>query len=499
MILDASQLPAPVPGNAVTPDHLRDEVLIIGGGAAGIALGLQLADKGRSVLLLEGGGLQRTSDSQARYDGDYSGTFVTRPWPGYLSWSRVRQLGGSTNHWAGWTRPLSPIDFETRPWVPGSGWPFGREALVPFYDAACGLVDVPTFPELHGNSLPGPDLLEGDPNIEDALFHMSPPTRFNAKFQTRLADHPKLRVIHNANVLELATTPDGQHIDHVVFRAAGGPVQRASARAYVLATGGVENVRLLLNSDRVHKQGLGNAHDLVGRYFMDHPHLDMAQVVLTRQVATAKRYKRTPHPQVKGATVLPVLSLREETQRREQLPGGSYQLLLRGDPPEAPAVRALNRLLGTDDGLVVATILGRIAQIPNRDSRVTLTAARDDLGMRRVHLDWKLTDADRTGAARALELIGLAFARKGLGRLRADVRAARAWPKSAGGCHHMGTTRMSDSPTQGVVDANLKLHGVSNLYVAGSSVFPTGGYANPTLTILALALRLGEHLHGALG
>lgn len=499
MIFDANHLPLAAPGSTIVPDTLRAEVLIIGGGAAGIALGLQLADSGRTVLLLEGGGLQRTPESQARYDGRYEGTFVTRPWPGYLGWSRVRQLGGSTNHWAGWCRPLSPIDFEARDWVPGSGWPFGREALVPHYDAACAWAQVPVFPELHGGALPGPELLEGDPNVEDALFFMSPPTRFGTVYRPRVADHSRLRLIHDANVMELATTPDGQHLDHVVFRAPNGAVHRASARATVLATGGVENARLLLNSDRVHRRGLGNAHDLVGRYFMDHPHLDMAQVVLTRQVARAMRYKRTPYPQLGGTTVLPVLSLRDDAQRREKLSGGSYQLLLRGDPPEAATVRSLNRLMGTDDGLVVATILGRIAQIPNPDSRVTLVNEVDDLGLRRVKLDWRLTDADRAGAARTLELLGLAFARKGLGRLHAEVRAARPWPKAAGGCHHMGTTRMHVSPTQGVVDENLKVHGVSNLYVAGSSVFPTGGYANPTLTILALALRLGAHLDGVLG
>jgi choline dehydrogenase-like flavoprotein len=498
MFVPARALPTPTPGSPRPPEALTAEVCIVGAGAAGIALALSLADAGHRVLLLEGGGFERTVDSQRRYDGRYEGTFVTRPWPGYLSWSRVRHLGGSTNHWAGWCRPLEALDFETRSWIPHSGWPFGRETLTPFYDRACAWVEVPPFPDLLGGNLRTPGLLAGDDVVGDALFFMSKPTRFGLHYRARLADHPRVTVVLDANVTEVVTTPDGRHVDHVTFRAPGGPLQRAAARAYDLAAGGVENPRLLLLSDRVHRQGLGNGHDRVGRFFMDHPHLDAAKLVVTRRLRRINAYKRVADRAL-GVVVLPVLTVGAEAQRTHALYGASFQLVTRPGVAEAGALRALNQLTGPDEGEEVHTLLGRTAQVPNPDSRVTLTTERDDLGLRRVKLDWRLTALDHEIAARTLRLFGRSVARHGVGRLRADVRPDEPWPRAAGGCHHMGTTRMHASPAQGVVDPSCRVHGLTNLYVAGSSVFPTAGYANPTLTLLALALRLADHLHGALG
>lgn len=507
MFLDTQDLAPPPPNFGLSaappregPGWVHAQVVIIGGGPAGISLGLELADRGHEVIVLEAGAQERSTEAQDRYKGGYSGTFVTQPQPNYVGTSRVRQLGGSTNHWAGMCRPLDAIDFEKRDWVPHSGWPFSRDELLPYYDRACAWVELPTFPELHKERIPLPNLFKGAPDIQDAPFLISPPTRFISTYQERMATHPKLRVILNANVVELVAHPDGHTLDHVVFRSLEGPLQRAAGRAYVLATGGIENPRLLLNSDGVHKNGLGNAHDLVGRYFMDHPHYDAVLLAATRRVRDYNRYRRqnlTVMGQRK-TRVLPVFSITEAAQREHQLVGASFQLRPRGKRAEQEFLARLTRLqhpTPRGDGLRIQTLLARTEQVPNPDSRVTLTAERDDLGLRRVKVDWRLVDADREIAARTLQRVTTAFARLGLGRARSYVQADRPWPKGGGGFHHMGTTRMHTSPQHGVVDAQCKMHSLQNVYIAGSSVFPTCGYANPTLSIIALALRLGDHLH----
>jgi choline dehydrogenase-like flavoprotein len=132
---------------------------------------------------------------------------------------------------------------------------------------------------------------------------------------------------------------------------------------------------------------------------------------------------------------------------------------------------------------------------PNPNSRVMLDDKRDALGLPRAKLDWRLTDTDKTTIRIAQEELSLAFGAAGLGRVKTVFREAGPWPSTIqGGNHHMGTTRMSADPRTGVVDSDCRVHGLANLWIGGSSVFPTTGTSNPTLTILALALRLASHL-----
>jgi choline dehydrogenase-like flavoprotein len=137
-----------------------------------------------------------------------------------------------------------------------------------------------------------------------------------------------------------------------------------------------------------------------------------------------------------------------------------------------------------------------LEQLPNPDSRVTLSRTVDALGRPQARLDWRLSDADRRGWSAILAALDGNLRREGLGRLNHLPRAgdATVFDRLRPACHHMGTTRMSDRPETGVVDRNGRVHGVGNLFVAGGSVFPTSGHANPMLTAITLSIRLAHHL-----
>ena len=474
---------------------LTADVCVIGAGAAGITIAKTLAEKGRSVLLLEGGGFERDAGSQALYDGTYEGTIIKRKWPEYLSWSRLRFFGGATNHWAGWTRPLDKIDFEQRDWIAHSGWPIDAAALRDWYIEATRWIEITPFASLGGPSLSTPGLLPADAPFRDALYYFSPPTRFGKRYRDAIVDSPKVRLLLGANVLGMVTQASGA-VDHVRIKPVGRPVLKARATRYVLACGGIENPRILMHSGDMARGGLGG--DAVGRYFMDHPHLTAGTAVMGAGLKALSKYRKRRVPGCPHS-VRPIFTLTDAAMRAERLPNVSLSVRKRKTPAKASVdMRRLQSLAGPAGAGRDVYIFARFEQQPNPESRVTLTDDTDALGMRRAHLSWQLTDADREGMARTIRLFGRTLGQHGLGRLNTRLLADRALPGGAGGCHHMGTTRMSTRPADGVVDADCRVHSCPNLFIAGSSVFPTGGYANPTFTLVALALRLAAKLHAEL-
>lgn len=471
---------------------LTADVCVIGAGAAGITIARSLAEKGRSVLVLEGGGFEREETSQRLYDGTYAGTLIKKAWPEYMAWSRLRFFGGSTNHWAGWTRPLDAIDFEHRDWIAHSGWPIDAAAMRPWYIQATRWIEITRFASLGGPALTTPGLLPADAPFRDALYYFSPPTRFGQKYRADLVDSPKVKLVLGANVLGLVTLPSGA-VDHVRVKAFGRPEIKARARRYVLACGGLENPRILMHSGNVALGGLGG--DAVGRYFMDHPHLTAGTAVMGAGLKALGKYRKRRVPGCPHS-VRPIFTLTDATQRAERLPNVSLSVRRRKQRAKASAdMRHLQSLGAPAQSGRDVYIFARFEQQPNPESRVTLTDEKDALGMRRAHLSWQLTDADHDGMHRTMRLFGRTLGQYGLGRLNTRILEKRPLPGGAGGCHHMGTTRMSAGPADGVVNADCRMHASPNLFIAGSSVFPTGGYANPTFTLVALALRLAAHLN----
>ncbi len=512
--------------------QIDSDLCIVGAGAAGIALAREFSNTGVRVCLVESGGLGAEEATQELTSGANIGT------PYYpLDLTRFRQFGGSTARWGGACAPLNELDFEHRPWVPHSGWPITRRDLDPYYARAQALFEIGPFDyrteAWAGNGI---QFLDFAPErLVTRLWQNSPETHFGVAYRDELRRAENVKVLLHANATEILTDDRAavaEGVRVVSLEAKSGTVR---ARYLILACGGIENARLLLLSDRVEPAGLGNANDLVGRFFMEHPHIAVARV----QYDGSRRWLRSYKDFRKnGVSLRAGLCLSEAAQRSAQVLNYSGILVDRfvrdtAGLKEASGYLSLKSLvlamrrrrlprdlpvhlrnIVTDlDSIAVGVyrhllsqnpgIYTRSEQAPNPDSRVILGPDRDRLGQRKVQLDWRLMPLDKRTIRVSVQLIGQEFERLGIGRVTPDDWLSADdvfWAGTLrGGYHHMGTTRMSDDPKTGVVDADGRVHGLANLYVAGSSVFPTAGYANPTLTIAALSLRLADHLKERLG
>lgn len=526
MFIDARQIPAHTAFDA--------DICIIGAGAAGIAMALTLAGGRHNVILLESGGLDFDA---ATHDLSRAAQQIGVRTDG-IDENRLRYFGGTTGHWNGWSRPLDAIDFEQRPWVPHSGWPISLSDLEPFYPLAHKICEIytPNYePEywLKRSTSDRYRLLTLDPSqFRNILYLLSPPTRFGQVYRETISKADNIRALLHANALEIQMDAAGNRVAEIRVGTLAGHQFRLTARAVVLATGAIENARLLLNSNRTEAAGVGNRHDLVGRFFMQHPSARSARMLPSDHRLPLDFYMEA---KIEQQVMVSVLQVTEEQQRKNLMLNHNIHVYpspyrwdglvettkkiaraalyfgfdevaedLRGVIADIDGIAA-PFYLAFDKGrtLEFASLNYRPEQAPNFDSRVTLSPERDMLGLQRVIVDWRLSHLDTHTIRIGHRLFASAVARSGLGRVRTRVDFNnRNWPYEAvylhGGHHHYGTTRMSDDPRHGVVDRHCRIHGVSNLYVAGSSVFPTTGCANPTLTILALALRLADKLKTSL-
>ena len=483
MLVDARRLPA---GRAFDCD-----VCVVGAGAAGIALALELAGARLRVVLLESGGFEREEATQDLYRGRIFG----RSYPP-LDALRSRWFGGTTNAWLGRLRPLDASDFEAREWLPHSGWPISAQELEPFLGRAgrtCGLEDVAS----DAAGAPADPPLPLDPAVIETRELRIAPSRFGERYREAVTHAANLDTFLHANAVELVANQAGSALSGVRVAALGGSSFPVRARCVVLAAGGIENPRLLLASNRVQKAGLGNGADLVGRFFMEHPQLAAGALLPASADLPLGLYRaRTLGRGQSVALLTPSAAL----LRRERIQ--SFAALVAGEAalPElerslAQSVHELEAAAGAPAPRALF-LLNTCEQAPNPASRVRLVEERDALGLPRVQLEWRLSPSDLHGLRRGHELLARELGRAGIGRLQLMFGPDDMdWPADLGGSgHQMGTTRMHSDPRQGVVDASCRVHGVANLYVAGSSVFPTCGAADPTLTIVALAIRLADHL-----
>jgi choline dehydrogenase-like flavoprotein len=511
MLVDAHDVAA---GSTLTAD-----VCVVGAGAAGITLARALAASQHTVLLLESGGFELDDQTQALYKGTTVGLPIDPTVHFGLDGPRLRYFGGTTNHWSGFCRPFPELDFERRTYVPRSGWPIARADLEPYYAGAADVCSLGpadfTLGYWRGQGLVDEPFLES-PTTPHSMVQLTGRPVFGEVYRDEIVGSPNIQLVLWANATRLALSEDGGAIQSIDVKTLTGNSFSATAQAYVLATGGLEVPRLLLASNDRRPAGIGNEHDLVGRHFMEHVNIVAGPVALTIDDTTITPYMPTPHTvEVNDTTrdiaLQAVLLLAPDILQREELRACELTL----EYPFAPNDHRVEEIFpGTRRGIellrargvttkTVATARVLCEQEPNPASRVTLVRKRDALGMPRIELDWRLTRDDRLSMLRTLRRVGQEIGRRGFGRLRVDVAGytnAQPGPDDDmdyevnTGSHHIGTARMSASPTRGVVDADGKVHSVANLYVAGSAVFPTSGANPPTLTIVALALRLADHL-----
>lgn len=524
---------------------LSTTVCIVGAGAAGITLALEMEQQGVDCCLLESGGFAPDDATRDLYRGEDIGL----PYR-YADGCRSRYLGGSSNCWGGWCRPLDPWDFEQRDWIAHSGWPFDLSALAPYYRRAQGILRLgpdnfdPAFWEraIGRRDVRRLPMLSG--RVRDTISQFSPPVRFGKVYRAELAGARHVRVCLHANVVHIDTGPGAGHVSQLRVATLGGATLAVKARHYVLACGGIENARLLLASNRVQQAGLGNGRDLVGRYFMDHPRLQSGRLRFLPGWQRNKLYDIKYHYMNAAVAahrthIAAQLALSAPVLRRERLLNARVWFMSTFPGEGSAAAAALLRCkqaalhkeqAGWKLGADLATMLRhpldtlgygltRVCQprmlirevrfqiivepLPDPDSRVTLSPTeRDALGMPRVRVDWRLAPQVRRTVDRTLAIIAEELRAGQVADVALDPPVEGGdWPPSfehEGTWHHMGTTRMHDDPARGVVDRHGRVHGIANLFVAGSSVFPTAGANFPTITLTALAFRLAEHLAGLL-
>ncbi len=509
--------------NAMDGDNeVSADVCIVGAGAAGIALAKELVGSHLRVCLLESGGFDPEPELQDLNRGSIQGRYYYD-----LRAGRMRAFGGTTNLWSGWSRPLDPIDFEARPFVPHSGWPITYDELLPFYQRAQEVLQLGDFAYAGHQYAEGiPDFFRSDQpagKVSTRVWRRSPPTRFGEAYRATLVDAANVEVYLHATVIELQTDADARAVTQVLAGALNGKRLRVKARSTVLCTGGLEVPRLLLLANGVKPNGLGNDRDLVGRYFMLHPQIYVARLMIdTRRLGLLKTVvKKEGKDYLRGG-----LSVAEQVQRQEGLPNHAILFSTHQLKPLAGLKRKIvdgltyDKSIESGIGRVMADVGGltpdpagqaeptedfsalnldlRMDHLPNPDSRVMLGKQTDAFGKREILLDWKTSRADFDSVRRTVEILGETFGELGMGRLQIRkwlLAKEENWPDdSEWDFHHMGATRMSADPATGVVDAHCRVHGVDNLYVASSSVFTTAGFVNPTMTIVALALRLADHL-----
>ena len=426
------------------------------------------------------------------------------------------------------------MDFEERPWVPFSGWPITRADLDPFYKRAHVVVGL--GPYVYDDDvwrLLKMDAPRLDPaKLQVRFWQFSRRLRFGQVYRQDLQNAPSVHVYLHANLLNLHTNRDASVVDSIEIRTLDGKSGTVKAKTFVLATGAIENARLLLLSNRVEPKGLGNRFDLVGRFFMEHPEIDCGHVLPVNPVKFLETYRRQ---WLDDLIYLPGFRISPERQKEEKTlncgamvkydmdPDSGIKAMIdvagsmkkTGKLPDHLWSKLWNVLTDLDDVAAGAynyfvhkrepignpklvRIDGITEQAPNPQSRVYLSDEKDRFGLNRPRLDWQLTELDKRGLSLLPRLIGTELGRLNLGRVRlADWLQDNGFEGAkglGGGPHHMGTTRMADDPKKGVVDRDCRVHGNANLYIAGGSVFPTSGYTMPTLTIVALALRLADHL-----
>ena len=529
MLIDAQRVPQ--------GSEFQCDLCVVGSGPAGIAVADRLRDSHLSIILLEAGGLNYSLPSQRLYGGRIVGHSYYR-----IDGCRWRMFGGSSNRWGGWCRPLDPGDYTRRDWLPLSGWPISAENVVPYEEDAARLCELANarFDLASWRHRMAPPLFLDDTNFENVLIQHSPETNFAEYYGPRLISAPNVTTMLHANVTQLRLDSASGRIRELEVTTLTGRSFVIRPGAAVLAAGGIENPRLLLASRSDRAAGIGNEFDMVGRCFMEHLHVPMGHFFPAETDVNTKFYRKAV---MQDARLRGVIVPTAAAQARHRLlatsiafEGPSFSLgtaflgwspavmvgpvRLYGELRKKGYTRAAHEFKRFATGLSmvpsrvrswqrsrraaakaarpaapgsVYSLYFRAEQAPDPTNRVLLDSnERDALGVPRSRLEWSIKPADSASAMGWLELLKRDLHERGVGEV---IAPGESWPDEViGGPHHMGTTRMSADPRHGVVDADCRVHSVENLYVAGSSVFATSGYANPTFTIVCLALRLADTL-----
>lgn len=489
MLIEASDL---IDGD---PTGSSAQVIVIGAGAAGLTCARELAAQGRDVIVLEAGG-RPPDDSHREY---FAGENIGQPYD--LVGTRYRGLGGATNLWAGWCRPLDRYEMQYHRWVGGLPWPIRRDELIRYTRRAADLLGLGEW-EWDASriaSRQGRQSLDDVPGADRYLSSVvwrfvTAPLSFAERFADFI-DGPESRIVLRAPVTRIDV--QGQAARGVQITLDDGRTHIVECETIVMAAGGIENVRLLLELDarlRAADRTLDRSGWL-GRGWQEHPHVAIGSAQIPHSVAEGPLWMFTQRGDIDGVPTLTGLSLptRELRRRRMSALSVSIDPMWGATAPYSAGVaHAAEAVFG--EPVRPHLLFARTESRPIRGSRVTLGRTRDALGRRQIRLNWALAEGDYRDLRVAARLIGRAFVRLGLGIVHETVDPADLSRRIGGGAHHIGGARMSEDPHRGVTDPMGALHEVPNVIVTGSAIFPSGGFSNPTLTIMALALRQSAYI-----
>jgi choline dehydrogenase-like flavoprotein len=532
---------------------VESDVCIIGAGPAGTTLAREFINTGLKVNLLESGGETPDFEVYKLSEGTISG-HMNEP----LEQMYLRQIGGTANNfilqtavnqWGYRYTPLEEIDFEQRDAVPYSGWPLCKSELDPYYARVQSLCDIGPYDYsaaywTHGDMQP----LPLNPNkVHNSVFMFGPTAKFRQEFPEQIKQSSNVQIFTYATVVELLCSDDGLSVASALVRTFEGKEIYFKAKKFIITANALQTPRLLLSSTRHYAKGIGNQHDNVGRYYMDHCLVPSGSFIPydSKLINTLGFYDMQA---LHGVSALGKLMLSPNIMRDEGLVNFAAMFfpveLSQVDTDAMNSVALLHNhltyktwpkdlwkhLFNAFKGrnrvfrafyekarynVPILTSLARggwskaasnhkkydrleltalTEQSPNPENRLILTDEKDALACYKVKVRYVWSDKDVANITRAQQIMAEALEETGLGRYEPPKLPAES-VKSLGGTHHMmGTTRMSDDPKHGVVDRNCKVHGILNLFIAGSAVFPTGGYANPTLTNLAISIRVADHV-----
>ena len=456
---------------------INSEFCIVGAGPAGISAAIELERLGHDVVICEGGGENFESESQ----DIYRGTVIGDPYPP-LDVSRLRYLGGSSNHWEGACRYLDEFDFQTKKAYPKAYWPINKSDLDPYLSAACRILDVRSF--------------ESDVSFEKSLqlkeidFVFTNPVRFKDKFGPSLKTFKKINLISHANLIKLSMAD--KRVISAKFEAFSGKLLEVKAKYFIFAMGGIENSRMLLYFNKLLGSNLVPSISPLGRYWLEHPHAVVGEILFRSSEKRTRYLSLTSETQLR-------LSILNQVIRLHPIPEEGAKKLIGDLMCISPKAGKWAMNLFKRDLLCAQTLYAVWEQEPLFDNRVSLsTSAFDRFGIPRPQIFWKRSSQDLKTIRDSLSLISDHFLNTNQGRVRLNDWVINNYFPDSGisaGPHQMGGTRMAETPTDGVVDKNCKVFDVKNLFIAGSSVFPSAGHANPTLTVVQLALRLANYLN----
>jgi hypothetical protein len=530
------------------------DLCLVGSGPVGMAIALECDRLGMEVLILEAGenGVNPALAEATKAE------IVNPDRHAVMEIAAVRALGGTSWTWGGRCVPYDDIDFAPRPFVADAQWPMSHDEIRPWYKPAaeyllCGSDEV---------VYPYKRKLAGGITI-DPVERWARESRVILEHREKLLASKHIHICLNSTVTGMTMVADGQTrdtqiVENLLVQTPSGATI-VQARQFILAMGGVETTRLLLNVQQTYPKAFGGVDGPLGRYYMGHISGKIASIVFDnpREIEDLD-FRLDPHLTGTAAFIRRRFMLTTEAQLEHQVlntafwpdnpafydpthksgvlssvflalvfpPSGrkllseAIRLAHIGPKPYPIAAHLRNAILGAPrgamdiyrilrdrflrkpkkPGFLVSNRGGKYAlhyhaeQVPSAESRIQLSNECDQFGMVRARIDLRFTEQDVQSVLDSHDVLDKGLRASGMGRLdylyAGETLHEKVWAQAADGFHQVGTTRMGTDPATSVVDPELRVHGVANLYVASSSVFPTSGQANSTLLAVAFGIRL---------